>query len=159
MSCCSVLCCIPPTARHSLYLLHLHSIKPSLYMLQVDLAHRGDAALAAKLPYLVRRLGAAHAAAGQLEEAEVALREVLAHPLPPDERLPVLAQLADVQLREDSTELEAKVQQRLQEKRREAAAHGSKVRVATGWDGDAAVMESIAAQGVCCQYVCRCASG
>ncbi|WIA10335.1 hypothetical protein OEZ85_010527 [Tetradesmus obliquus] len=93
----------------------------------VDLAHRGDAALAAKLPYLVRRLGAAHAAAGQLEEAEVALREVLAHPLPPDERLPVLAQLADVQLREDSTELEAKVQQRLQEKRREAAAHGSKV--------------------------------
>ncbi|WIA30388.1 hypothetical protein OEZ86_000474 [Tetradesmus obliquus] len=93
----------------------------------VDLAHRGDAALAAKLPYLVRRLGAAHAAAGQLEEAEVALREVLAHPLPPDERLPVLAQLADVQLREDSTELEAKVQQRLQEKRREAAADGSKV--------------------------------
>jgi hypothetical protein len=96
--------------------------------LQVDLAHRGDASLAAKLPSLVRRLGAAHAAAGQLEEAEVALQEVLAHPLPPEERLPVLAQLADVQLREDSAELEAKVQQRLQEKRAEAAHDGSKVR-------------------------------
>ncbi|KAF6252995.1 hypothetical protein COO60DRAFT_1704042 [Scenedesmus sp. NREL 46B-D3] len=93
----------------------------------VDLAHRGDASLAARLPALVRRLGAAHAAAGQLEEAEVALREVLVHPLPPEEKLPVLAQLADVQLREDSAELEAKVQQRLQEKRREAADDGSKV--------------------------------
>jgi hypothetical protein len=100
-------------------------------LVQVDLAHRGDASLAAKLPSLVRRLGAAHAAAGQLEDAEVALREVLAHPLPPEERLPVLAQLADVQLREDSTELEAKVQQRLQEARTEATHEGSKVRGAS----------------------------
>jgi hypothetical protein len=103
-------------------------MKTRVHAVQVDLAHRGDASLSAKLPFLVRRLGAAHAAAGQLEEAEVALRDVLAHPLPTEEKLPVLAQLADVQLREDSAELEAKVQQRLQEKRREAAQDGSKVR-------------------------------
>lgn len=103
---------------------------PSLclaFPMQVDLVHRGDAALVAKLPQLVRRLGSAHAAAGQLEEAEVALRDVLANPLPPEEKLPVLAQLADVQLKEDSAEMEAKIQQRLQQKRKEAGPDASKV--------------------------------
>lgn len=96
---------------------------------QVDLAHRGDASLAAKLPYLARRLGEAHKAAGQLEEAEVALRDVLRHQLPLEEKLQVLALLADVQLKEDSAELEVKVQQRLQEQLQAAGGDTSKVRL------------------------------
>jgi len=42
----------------------------------VNLAHRGHASLSAKLPSLVRRLAGAYMAAGQLDEADVALREV-----------------------------------------------------------------------------------
>eukprot|EP00878_Enallax_costatus_P006021 GHUV01006316.1.p1 GENE.GHUV01006316.1~~GHUV01006316.1.p1 ORF type:complete len:690 (+),score=196.02 GHUV01006316.1:93-2072(+) len=93
----------------------------------VDLAHRGDASLVGRLPQLVRRLGEAHKAAGQLEEAEVALRDVLRHQLPVAEKLQVLALLADVQLKEDSAELEVKVQQRLQEEIKEAGGDLSKV--------------------------------
>jgi len=52
---------------------------------KVDLAHRGESALAARLPVLMRRLGEAHVAAGQLEDAEIALQEVLKYPLDPGE--------------------------------------------------------------------------
>lgn len=75
----------------------------------------------------MRRLGEAHKAAGQLEEAEVVLRDVLRHHLPLPEKLQVLALLADVQLKEDSAELEVKVQQRLQENIKEAGGDVSKV--------------------------------
>ena len=95
---------------------------------QVDLAHRGDAGLAAKLPSLARRLGEAHVAAGQLEEAEVSLCDVLAHDMPLSERLPVLALLADVQLREDSAETEAKMQAKLRQSLADAGGDASKVR-------------------------------
>eukprot|EP00879_Flechtneria_rotunda_P010701 GHRR01011183.1.p1 GENE.GHRR01011183.1~~GHRR01011183.1.p1 ORF type:complete len:1628 (+),score=649.14 GHRR01011183.1:120-5003(+) len=93
----------------------------------VDLAHSGDAALAGKLPGLARRLGEAHVAAGQLEEAEVALRDVLAYPMPREDKLPVLALLADVQLKEDYSENEAKAQAKLQQKLQEAGGDTSKV--------------------------------
>lgn len=93
----------------------------------MDLAHRGDAALRSKLPQFVRRLGEAHKAAGQLEEAEVALRDVLRHEMPLPEKLQVLALLADVQMKEDSAELEVKVQQRLQEELKAAGGDVSKV--------------------------------
>lgn len=68
--------------------------------------------------------------AGQLEEAEVALREVLGFDLPLPERLPVLARLAEVQLQEDSVETQAKVAAKLAEKIREAGGDTSKV---GGW--------------------------
>eukprot|EP00775_Hariotina_reticulata_P011622 gene11622-11766_t len=93
----------------------------------VDLAHRGEAALAAKLPVLMRRLGEAYIAAGQLEEAELALREVLKHPLDPGGKLSVLALLADVQLKEDVADIEVKVQQKLQQKLQQAGGDASKV--------------------------------
>lgn len=96
---------------------------------QVDLAHRGDPALGPKLQSLVLRLGEALVAGGQLEEAEVALRDALGlSNLGPAERLGLLALLADVQLREDSAETEAKVQQRLQQRLAEAGGDASKVR-------------------------------
>ncbi|KAF8069413.1 SKI3 [Scenedesmus sp. PABB004] len=93
----------------------------------VDLALRGDAGLAAKLPGLVRRLGEAHVAAGQLEEAEVSLREALGRDMPRHERLDMLAQLADVQLAEDETELEAKVAAKLVAALAAAGGDGGKV--------------------------------
>jgi hypothetical protein len=65
--------------------------------------------------------------AGQLEEAEVALREVLGFDLPLPERLPVLARLAEVQLQEDSVETQAKVAAKLAEKIKEAGGDTSKV--------------------------------
>lgn len=68
--------------------------------------------------------------AGQLEEAEVALREVLGFDLPLPERLPVLARLAEVQLQEDSLETQAKVAAKLAEKIKEAGGDTSKV---GGW--------------------------
>lgn len=177
-----------------------------LLPLQVNLAHRGNAALSAKLPALVRRLADAHmaageaqpqtvrsswfhggkaaepaklssinaavarrcrcenvaircapqssasritsweprysdafpsrstltctcalVAAGQLEDAEVALREVLGFDLSLAEKLPVLALLADVQLKEDSVETQAKVAAKLAEKIKEAGGDASKV--------------------------------
>lgn len=94
----------------------------------VDLAHRGEAALSARLPALVRRLGEALARSGQLEEAEVALRDALGHDLPRAERLGLLSQLADVQLQEDGAELEAKVAARLADALAEAGGDASKAR-------------------------------
>lgn len=71
---------------------------------------------------------------GQLEDAEVALREVLGlHDLPPSERLPVLARLADVQLKEDGLETSVKVAAKLAEKVKEAGGDASKVCVVTLW--------------------------
>jgi hypothetical protein len=65
--------------------------------------------------------------AGQLEDAEVALREVLGFDLPLSDKLPVLAQLADVQLKEDSVETEAKVAAKLAEAIKQAGGDSSKV--------------------------------
>jgi hypothetical protein len=62
-----------------------------------------------------------------LEEAEVALREVLGFDLPLSERLPVLALLADVQLKEDSVETEAKVAAKLADAVKEAGGDAAKV--------------------------------
>jgi hypothetical protein len=54
------------------------------------MAHRGEPALAGKLPALTRRLAEAHVACGQLEEAEAALSELLsAHPSAPARMLAV----------------------------------------------------------------------
>ncbi|GBF94747.1 hypothetical protein Rsub_07630 [Raphidocelis subcapitata] len=51
------------------------------YQALVDMAHRGEPAVAGKLPALTRRLAEAHVNCGQLEEAEAVLSELLrAHP-------------------------------------------------------------------------------
>ncbi|KAI8473996.1 MAG: hypothetical protein J3K34DRAFT_518511 [Monoraphidium minutum] len=47
------------------------------YEALVNMVHRGDPALAGKLPALTRRLAEAHVACGQLEEAEAALTDLL----------------------------------------------------------------------------------
>jgi hypothetical protein len=65
--------------------------------------------------------------AGQLEDAEVVLRELLGFDLPLSEKLPVLAQLADVQLKEDSVETQAKVAAKLAEAIKAAGGDTSKV--------------------------------
>jgi SepF-like predicted cell division protein (DUF552 family) len=58
----------------------------------------------------------------------VALREVLGFDLPLSERLPVLALLADVQLKEDSVETHAKVAAKLADCVKEAGGDAAKVR-------------------------------
>jgi hypothetical protein len=58
----------------------------------------------------------------------VSLRDALGSELPPGERLPLLALLADVQLKEDSLDTQAKVAARLADKVREAGGDASKVR-------------------------------
>lgn len=57
----------------------------------------------------------------------MALREVLGFDLPLSERLPVLALLADVQLKEDSVETEAKVAAKLADSVKEAGGDATKV--------------------------------
>lgn len=158
--------------------------------LQVNLAHAGVEGLSPKLPALTRRLAEAHVAAGQLEDAELALRALLgplstaaaqqkqrlsesgtaasvaeaaataaaavggdaaaaataaaaagastaARPmLSREERLPLLCLLADIELREDASELEARVAARIERRRAEvaaAAARATQQAAAGGW--------------------------
>lgn len=156
---------------------------------QIHIAHRGDAALAGKLPALTRSAAEAHLACGQLEEAEAALTDLLRqHPSPaaallaggaasaagggsapvtptgaagaaaaaalgaaagaaaggatstadapaaggldPEERLSLLCLLADVQLKEDTAAMEARVSARIARRLQEAGGDASAVRAA-----------------------------
>lgn len=111
-------------------------------VLQVDLAHRGDEALSGKLPALSRKLAEAYRESGSLEEAEEVLKELMrlhGGELSAEERLGVLSVLADIQMKEDIPEQEAKVQARIQRKIQEAGGDASKVWC--WWQGAVAVMK------------------
>lgn len=142
--CCDSNCAVECTTAHAsaptltsrLVVMHLNNT----YTCGVGKSDRGPMVLL--LPCVVP--------AGQLEDAEVALREVLGFDLPLSEKLPVLAQLADVQLKEDSVETQAKVAAQLADKIKEAGGDSSKV----CWLDATAVLGYTLSMLSCC-----CASG